>query len=118
MEAITLVTLASIPAIIALVTLAKDLGLPSKLSPLLAVLLGIIAALVDGYILGTLIDGPSIVQVGVSGIILGLGAAGLYDGAKAVGARQPQVMIQDATGVYVPQHAEDEPKHAKPDIIA
>lgn len=104
-----LVTLASIPAIIALVTLAKDLGLPSKLSPLLAVLLGIVGALVNGYVLGTLIDGPSIVQVGVSGIILGLGAAGLYDGAKAVGARREPIILENVDGIYQPRHAEDTP---------
>lgn len=110
-----LITLASIPAIIALVTLAKDLGLPSKLSPLLAVVLGILAAVADAYVNGGILDGPSFAQVVMTGILLGLGAAGLYDGAKAVGARKPVVMVQDAEGVYVPQHADDQPKHAKPD---
>lgn len=101
-----LITLASIPAIIALVTLAKDLGLPHKLSPLLAVVLGIIGALLNAYVLGTLLDGPSVVQTATAGIILGLGAAGLYDGAKAVGARQPVQLVQDAGGTYRPRHAE------------
>ncbi len=100
-----LITLASIPAIIALVTLAKDLGLPSKLSPLLAVVLGIVAAVVDAYVTDGITDGRSLAAVAVTGVILGLGAAGLYDGAKAVGARRTE---EEVVVTYVPKHAAPE----------
>ena len=39
MDAVT--ALATAPAVLALVTLAKDLGVPSKVAPALAVVLGI-----------------------------------------------------------------------------
>lgn len=79
----TIATIASVPAIIALVTLAKDLGLPSRLSPLLAVLLGVTLSLfADFGTDNTITDWYTPISMG---IILGLSAAGLYDGAKAVG---------------------------------
>lgn len=83
MELIT--TLATVPAVIALVTLAKDLGLPSRLSPLLAVLLGVALSLFDGFALGMEFNTQSVLSSIGIGVILGLSASGLYDGAKAVG---------------------------------
>lgn len=72
MEAIT--TIASVPAILALVNLAKDLGLPSKLSPLVAVVVGVGLLIANTY----LADSAGY-QAAIQGLILGLGAAGLYD---------------------------------------
>lgn len=75
MEAIT--ALASVPAILALVNLVKDLGLPSKLAPLAAVTVGV-ALLVANHYLGD----NAAYQAATTGLILGLGAAGLYDITK------------------------------------
>lgn len=83
MELVT--TLATVPAIIALVTLAKDLGLPSKLSPLLAVVLGVVLTLFDAIAFGDAFTNQTVMQAIGMGVILGLSASGLYDGARAVG---------------------------------
>lgn len=85
MDMNTLTTLATVPAIIAMVTLAKDLGLPSRLAPLVAVVLGIGLALLDGFATGVVFDLPGVLAVSGTGVLLGLSAAGLYDGAKVVG---------------------------------
>lgn len=99
MELIT--TLATVPAVIALVTLAKDLGLPSRLSPLLAVVLGVALTLIDGLARGQVFDLPGVLAVGGTGLILGLSASGLYDGAKAVGSKKREEE-------YIPEHAAPE----------
>lgn len=72
MEAIT--TLATAPAIIALVNLAKKLGLSKQYALVLAVVLGVALAVAD-YALA----GSGIYQAASSGLLLGLGAAGVYD---------------------------------------
>ena len=82
-------TLATVPAVIALVTLAKDLGLPSRLSPVLAVVLGVALQLFDLTASGVFVDYPTAMQAVATGLILGLSASGLYDGAKLVGSRRP-----------------------------
>lgn len=73
----TVMTLASIPAILALVQLGKSVGLSGKWSTLLAVVLGV-ALNVAQYALGDY----GWYQAGASGLILGLSAAGLYDTAR------------------------------------
>lgn len=84
----TITTLATIPAIIALVTLAKDLGLRTSFAAILAILLGVALALFDLFAFGTGgIETQTILQTIGTGIILGLSAAGLYDGAKAIGSK-------------------------------
>lgn len=85
----TIVTLATIPAVLALVTIAKDLGLPAKFSPALAVILGVALAVFDGLALGTLDSSQNILEHVSVGIILGLSASGVYDGAKMIGSRRP-----------------------------
>lgn len=72
MDAIT--TIATVPAILALVNLGKRLGLNGRLALLSAVVLGI-AVNVANYYLGA---EPGY-QAAVQGLILGLAAAGLYD---------------------------------------
>ena len=79
------VTVATIPAIIALVTLAKDLGIPSRLAPLLAVVLGIVMSLFDALANGVALDTPGLLATAGTGLILGLSASGLYDGASVIG---------------------------------
>jgi len=91
MELIT--TLATIPAVIALVTLFKDLGLTAKYSPLVAVLLGVALTLFDGVAYATMIDMQSIFQLISTGVLLGLSAAGLYDGARAIGSKTPNTVV-------------------------
>lgn len=77
----TIVSLASIPAVLALVNLGKSLGVKGKWAALLAVFLGVGLAIAQ-YGLG----GFGWYQAGVQGIILGLSAAGLYD-IKNVGGQ-------------------------------
>lgn len=72
-----IVTIASIPAILALTNLAKSLGLSGKASALLAVVLGVALA-VGQYELA----GYGWYQAAAQGMILGLSAAGLYDVSK------------------------------------
>ena len=79
MDTITLI--ATVPAILALVNLAKDLGLGSSRAMLLAVLLGVALNVADYYLATS-----GGYQAAVQGLILGLSAAGLYDVTKA--ARQ------------------------------
>lgn len=79
-----LVTAIATPAaVVAIITVAKDLGLPAKVSPLLAVTAGILLNLLDSAVSGVLTQHT--VLAGVSqGLILGLTACGVYDIAKTV----------------------------------
>lgn len=88
------IILATVPAIVALVNLAKGLGLPTRYASVLAVLLGIGLAVAD-QALGAL---PAY-QAASSGLLLGLGAVGLYDLIPAGGAA--------ATIEYAPERAAD-----------
>ena len=72
----TITTLATPLAVIALVTIAKDLGLPSKLGALLALILG-----VGIHSAATYLD-PGLWTVISQGIILGLGGSGVWDITK------------------------------------
>lgn len=72
-----IVTIASIPAILALTNLAKSLGLSGKVSALLAVVLGIALAVSQHELAGY-----GWYQAAVQGMVLGLSAAGLYDVSK------------------------------------
>ena len=72
-----IITIASIPAILALTNLAKSLGLSGKISALLAVVLGVALAVAQ-YELAAY----GWYQAAVQGMILGLSAAGLYDVSK------------------------------------
>lgn len=68
---------ALVPLILAVVQMCKGLGLPKKLSPVVASLLGVVAGVV--YV------APGNVTEGVLvGLSLGLAAAGLYSGTKNV----------------------------------
>lgn len=70
-----IVTLAATaPAIVALTNLAREMGLPAKAGMLLAVLLGVGLAVAD-YAL----TGSGWYEQAVSGLMLGLAAAGLHD---------------------------------------
>lgn len=70
----SIVTLASIPAIVAMVNLLKGLGVQGKWSLVAAVVLGVAFS-----VLGEVFGGNTIFEAAQSGLLLGLGAAGLYD---------------------------------------
>jgi hypothetical protein len=72
MEALTVI--ASVPAIVALVNLGKRLGLKGEAQLVAAVVLGIAINVANFYLGAT-----PVYQVAVSGLMLGLAAAGLYD---------------------------------------
>ena len=72
MDAVT--TVATVPAIVAIVNLLKGLGLDGKLSALVAVILGVVLSI--AVVAGA---GNPIFEAASGGLILGLGAAGLYD---------------------------------------
>lgn len=75
-------TLASVPAVLAVVNLLKSVGLSGKWSALAAVLIAV------GISLSVALFGENAVfQACASGLILGLSAAGLYDVGKS--ARPP-----------------------------
>lgn len=67
----------SVPAILALITIAKDLGLPSKLAPVAAIVVGVVLAVLNHLLAGTPVWGAI-----ASGLLLGLSASGVYDTAK------------------------------------
>jgi hypothetical protein len=73
------------PLIVGLVEVAKGAGLAARWAPLLAVALGVAISL--GYRAAAGALGPEVVAVaGLQGLALGLAAAGLYSGARAVTA--------------------------------
>lgn len=66
-----------VPLILGLVEVAKRVGLPDKWSPILSVVLGLLA--------GVLLLFPEDIRQGVVvGLALGLSATGLYSGAKNI----------------------------------
>lgn len=73
----TITVLASIPAILALVNLAKRVGLKGSAAVVLAVALGVALTVADYFFAGA-----GAYQAVTEGLILGLGAAGLYDVTK------------------------------------
>jgi hypothetical protein len=75
METIDVVTLiASVPAIVALVNLAKSVGLPSKWSPVVAIFLGVAL-----NVLVVLYGDTELFAAVARGVIYALSASGLYD---------------------------------------
>lgn len=82
-----IVALPATGVIVALVEGAKRLGLPARWAPLLAVALG----LACGVLAHVAVVAPSAagwLDAASGGIVLGLTAAGLYSGAKAVVAAE------------------------------
>lgn len=72
---LTIYDVALIPLIIGLIQMAKGLGLPTKLSPVLGIVLGIVAGTVYVY--------PDDLKGGILiGIMIGLSTTGLYSGTK------------------------------------
>ena len=90
--------LATIPAILALVNLAKAFGVTGKWSALLAVVLGVGFAQADYWFgaTGATATASGAYVAGGMGLVLGLSAAGLYDVASTI------------AGGYLPKRAVDE----------
>lgn len=83
MELDAVVTLATAPAILAIVTIAKDLGLPSKLATVFGAVVGITLSVADYYFATT-----GVYQAASSGLILALAASGIYDISKGVAGKR------------------------------
>jgi hypothetical protein len=66
--------------VMALVRLAREVGLPTKYAPALALVLGVIGGIAIAYQQGT-----DFVQGAVIGLVIGAAASGFYDNAKFVG---------------------------------
>lgn len=79
MDTTLLYGIAVIPAIVGLVQVTKDLGVPGRFAPALAVLFGLAAGFAQFYAAHL----PWI-PAAVTGIALGLSAVGLYSGARTV----------------------------------
>lgn len=77
-------TIATVPAVMALSTIAKDMGFPVRFIPLLAILFGVALQTLQELALGGVGNWYQVVSMG---LILGLSASGVYDGAKTVGTK-------------------------------
>ena len=84
--------IAVVPAVVGLVEVGKDLGLPTRAAPAAAVAFGVLASMAQLYA-GTW---PWI-QAVVLGVALGLSASGLYSGAKTIAAKAGIVPLQEVT---------------------
>lgn len=82
-----IVTLATIPAILGLVNLAKQWGVQGRWSALLAVCLGVAVAVVE-YLTGAgvVVTTAGVYSAVATGLILGLSASGLYDATATTAA--------------------------------
>lgn len=97
---VSLVTLATVPAILALVNLAKGLGLAGKWSALVALLLGVVFSFSDYFFTVADHSQAGFYAAVVGGAILGLSASGLYDVAGKFG---------ETSEVVVPDGSEEDP---------
>lgn len=95
---LTIGMLASIPAILAIVNLCKSYGLKGNWSAVLAVVLGVAINLAN-FFLGA----DPAYQVAVSGLLMGLAAAGFYDVGKSAATKvslgmAPRVQLRGSEG--------------------
>ena len=111
-----IVTLATIPAILGLVNLAKQFGIVGRWSALLAVLLGVLIAVVE-YLTGAdvLVTAGGVYSAVATGVILGLSAAGLYDAT----AKPPAVLVGELASVdaYEPERAMPDAGHPPAELV-
>ena len=94
-DMITLI--ATVPAILALVNLAKSFGVVGKWSALLAVVLGVGLQLADYAFLTDTQSASGWYGAAAAGLILGLSAAGLYDVARTVSPAAATIITARAT---------------------
>ena len=97
-----IVSIATVPAIVALVNLGKRFGLDGKWAILLAVALGVLLSLA----MWAWSDEPWF-GAASSGLLLGLGASGLYDltnQAQLDAAGEVSSTVRESPETYDPQH--------------
>jgi hypothetical protein len=95
------VTLASVPAILALVNLAKNLGLAGKWSALVALAFGVVFSLGDYIFTAAAQSSSGMYMAIVGGAILGLSASGIYDVAAKVSPPVAEVVPYVSDDVIV-----------------
>ena len=78
------------PAVIGVVNLLKEYGMPTKLAPIVSVIIGIIAGIIVSYLQYGIFN-PITVALG---FIAGMSATGLYDVTRSA----PQTNIQQVSG--------------------
>lgn len=88
---LTLYGIGAVPLIVALVEVIKETGLPARLAPVAALLLGIVA----GEAAQATLTHPVWIQGGVIGVAAGLAASGIYSGVSAF--VQPKETILSGT---------------------
>lgn len=93
----TIVTLATVPAILALVNLAKNLGLSGKWSALVAFVLGIVISFGDYFFTAATQSSAGAYAAVVGGAILGLSASGLYDVAAQINTVREVPVVDEVT---------------------
>lgn len=85
---LVVVTILILPAITGLITILKDVGMPARLAPLVAVILGVTLMIAyaqwgdNRYFL-----------LGLLGVLVGMAACGRYDLSKLAGASIPPATI-------------------------
>lgn len=84
-------TLATIPAILALVQLIKQLGVTGKWNTLAAVVLGVVISVGEYWVYTSDLTPAGFYGAAATGLILGLSAAGLYDAAALVASKPAPV---------------------------
>ena len=104
----TVTTLATIPAILALVQLSKSFGISGKWATLLAVVLGVILQVAEYTVSGD-VSASGWYQAAATGLILGLSAAGLYDTAKRSSDQVTYTTLQEVQPVGAGQLAGVDP---------
>lgn len=92
-------TLATIPAILAIIQLIKNLVPLGKWAALLSVVLGVTFSLLDQAFVKGDLTASSVYAAVIAGVFLGLGASGVYEGARLAGVRLNP--ITDARGEVV-----------------
>lgn len=89
-----------LPAVIGLVTMLKDLGMPTKLGAPASVLLAVVGG-VAFYLYGE----HDLFTIVLTCILLGLGASGLYDLSKLIGGQlKPAVTVSTPAAPVIETH--------------
>jgi hypothetical protein len=76
--------------VMALVRLAREVGLPTRFAPAAALILGVLGGVAIAYQ-----NGVGYVEGAVIGLVIGAAASGFYDNAKFVGEASDSPEITD-----------------------
>lgn len=107
----TIALLATPAAILAIVNLARRIGMPTSWALLLAVLLGVVFGVSD-----FLFSASEAYVAAANGLLLGLGAAGVYDIAKVIAPSTPITATPPVTSQPTPtaKDVADDPANDQP----